>query len=503
MRKPLRHISSPRWYAARPHAQRCGGCSAVRALSLGGVSGRSCGHVLCIGLYTEAAMWVVRALGRPDMEGKQEAASVSFCSGCWPERSTPRKLSPLENGLQCRPIIFWVGAAGPINLCPVFSDTNRANRTGQQIESIRGFGHLQSLTGIVNVKKIVRRNYFCAGAEVTWERILYCLTAVPVFSTPDQASDDEAPRRCSSGGGFRYGPGVAIPAITSVQNGVTFHNFKFWLVNDSTSVAAWQHAVPAAGLRLSHPLNSAGAEKFFFSFKVSNSPSPELWTSASTVPGAGFLEFSSSAAGGAYDIRTDAVSPMNSSSVKLRHSAASVHFASPCLAATVLRTSPTCRKRQRLLPGPGVQFLGRAAWPYKSGKQHILTLRRPVLFCLVPVRSTLNFHQSFAGVRIGTGAEAHNLLPLIWVGVPPPGVCPAVRRHPKRFKQCDCRFAQSTHPVLFVALKGHERKSYLRSNQFVMVFVVPCKTFPASCCHHTVLSLCPTFKLTAYEKMNE
>lgn len=178
--------------------------------------------------------------------------------------------------------------------------------------------------------------------------------------------------------------------------------------------------------RPSYPLASVSATEPNFSCKVSSFPSPVLWTSASTVPGAGFLGFTSSAASGAYDIRTDAASPMNSSSVKLRHSAASVHFASPVsLAATVVQTSPTCRKRQRLLPGAGILFSGRAAWPYKSGKLHPLTLRRLVLFCLVPVRSTTIFYQSFAGERIGAGAEAHNLLPLIWSGVKPPGIRPA------------------------------------------------------------------------------
>lgn len=178
--------------------------------------------------------------------------------------------------------------------------------------------------------------------------------------------------------------------------------------------------------RPSYPLASVSAAEPNFSCKVSSFPSPMQWTCASTVPGAGFLGFTSSAAGGAFDIRTDAVHTLNSSSVKLRHIAASVHFASPvCLAATVLQNGPTYRKRQRLQPWSGIHFSGRAAWPYKSGKLHPLTLRRPVLFCLVPVRSTTIFYQSFAGERIGTGAEAHNLLPLIWVGVNPPWIRPA------------------------------------------------------------------------------
>lgn len=251
-----------------------------------------------------------------DLDGRYfERINVQIRSGYWSGRSIPKKLSPLEDGLQCQQIIFWVGGAGPINLRPV-------------------------------------------------------------FSTPAQAVDEESPWRGSSGDGSCCdGSNAHIPRIASVQSGVIFHNSKFRLKIDPTSGCV---SIPA-GLRPSHSLTSAGAEKFFFSFKVSNSPSPELWTSASTVPGAGFLDFSSSAAGGAYDIRTDAVSPMNFSSVKLRHIPASVHFASPCLAATVLQTSPTCRKRERLLPGAGILFLGRPAWPYKSGKQHILTLRRPVL----------------------------------------------------------------------------------------------------------------------------
>lgn len=109
-------------------------------------------------------------------------------------------------------------------------------------------------------------------------------------------------------------------------------------------------------------------------------PKPERWTSASTVPGAGFLGFTSSAVGGAFEIRTGAVSTLNSSSVKLRHNSASVRFASPMsLVATVLQKGLTCRIRQRLLPGSGILFSGRAAWPYKSGKLHILTQRRSVL----------------------------------------------------------------------------------------------------------------------------
>lgn len=41
---------------------------------------------------------------------------------------TPKKLSPLEPGLQCQPIIFWVGGAGPINLRPVFYTPAPGNR---------------------------------------------------------------------------------------------------------------------------------------------------------------------------------------------------------------------------------------------------------------------------------------------------------------------------------------------------------------------------------------
>lgn len=176
--------------------------------------------------------------------------------------------------------------------------------------------------------------------------------------------------------GHRPGTGVFISRIASVQSGVIFHNFEFRLEICPTSgcVSIW-----AAGLRPSHPLTSVSATEPNFSCNRSF-PSPERWTSASTAPGAGFLEFTSSADGGAFEIRTGAASTLNSSSVKLRHIPASVHFASPaCLAATVLQTSPTCRNRQRLLPGPGIHFIGRAAWPYKSGKLHILIQRRPVL----------------------------------------------------------------------------------------------------------------------------
>lgn len=253
-----------------------------------------------------------------DLDGRYfERINVQIRSGYWSGRSIPKKLSPLEDGLPCQQIIFWVGGAGPINLRPV-------------------------------------------------------------FSTPAQAADEESPWRGSSGDGSRCdGSNAPIPRIASVQSGVIFHNSKFRLKIDPTSGCV---SIPAAGLRPSQPLTSVSAAEPNFSCKVSSFPSSERWTSASTVPGAGFLGFISSTVGGAYDIRTDAVSPMNSSSVKLRHIPASVHFASPvCLAATVLQTSPTCRKRQRLLPGAGIHFSGRAAWPYKSGKQHILTLRRPVL----------------------------------------------------------------------------------------------------------------------------
>lgn len=41
---------------------------------------------------------------------------------------SPKKLSPLEPGLQCQPIIFWVGGAGPINLRPVFYTPAPSNR---------------------------------------------------------------------------------------------------------------------------------------------------------------------------------------------------------------------------------------------------------------------------------------------------------------------------------------------------------------------------------------
>lgn len=76
----------------------------------------------------EAAMWVVRAFDRPGMECKQDAASISFRSGLGPDRSTPKKLSPLENEPELRSIIFWVGAAGPINLRPVFFTPVTGNR---------------------------------------------------------------------------------------------------------------------------------------------------------------------------------------------------------------------------------------------------------------------------------------------------------------------------------------------------------------------------------------
>lgn len=326
MRKPLRHISSPtRGDAARPHALRCGGCSAVRSLRLGSVSVGLRGHVLCIHTYTEAAMWVVRALGRPDMEGKQDAASVSFCSGCWPLRSTPKKLSPLEAGLRCQPIIFWVGGAGPINLRPVFSDTNRANRTGQPIIT----------------KEIVRRNYFCAGAAVRGVRILYCLivgvtTSVPVFSMPRHAADDEAPRRCWFGDGSRVVRSSGLfPETASVHSGVSLNNFKFGLVIVPASGPAASH--PAARLWLSHPLTSAGAGKF--SFMVSSFPEPERWCWTTTVPGTGFLGFTSSASGGAIDIRTDAAMTVDSSNcVKLRKPVASVHHSPvPCKIRTAQR----------------------------------------------------------------------------------------------------------------------------------------------------------------------
>lgn len=175
----------------------------------------------------------------------------------------------------------------------------------------------------------------------------------------------------------RPGSGVLISRTASVQSGRSFHNFKFRLKICPTSgcVSIW-----AAGLRPAHSLTSVIATESNFSCKVSSFPSPVRWTSASTVPGAGFLEFTSSAVGGAFEIRTGAASTLNSSSVKLRHNSASVHFASPvCLAATVLQKGPTCKKRRRLQSGPGILTSGRAAWPYKSGKLHILIRRRPVL----------------------------------------------------------------------------------------------------------------------------
>lgn len=323
MKKTREHISSgTRTDAFRPCARRCGGCSAVRVLSLCGVSGGAWGHVLCIHTYAEAAMWVVRALGRSGMEGKQDAASVYFCSGCWPGWSTPKKLSPLEPGLQCQPIIFWVGGAGPINLRPVFSDTNRANRTGQPIIT----------------KEIVRRNYFCAGAvhDVIWYcHIIGVMYAAPVFSMPHYAADDEAPRRGSSGNNSRFDASCGPhPRIASAHSGVIFHNFKFRLEIDPTSGC---ECFPAARLRLSHPLTSAGAGKF--SFMVSSFPEPERWCWTTTVPGTGFLEFTSSASGGAIDIRTDAAMTVDSSNcVKLRKPVASVHHSPvPCKIRTAQR----------------------------------------------------------------------------------------------------------------------------------------------------------------------
>lgn len=52
----------------------------------------------------------------------------TFRSGLGPDRSTPKKLSPLENEPELRSIIFWVGAAGPINLRPVLFTPVTGNR---------------------------------------------------------------------------------------------------------------------------------------------------------------------------------------------------------------------------------------------------------------------------------------------------------------------------------------------------------------------------------------
>lgn len=177
--------------------------------------------------------------------------------------------------------------------------------------------------------------------------------------------------------GHRPDTGVLISRIASVQSGVIFHKFEFRLKICPTSGC---ESIWAAGLRPSHPLTSVSATEPDFSCNVSSFPSPVRWTNASTVPGTGFLEFTSSAVGGAFEIRTGAASTLNSSSVKLRHIPASVHFASPMsLAAIVLQNGSIHSKRQRLLPGSGSLFSGRTAWPYKSGKLHILIQRRPVL----------------------------------------------------------------------------------------------------------------------------
>lgn len=113
-----------------------------------------------------------------------------------------------------------------------------------------------------------------------------------------------------------------------------FHDTKFCLVKvDPTSGPER----PAARLWLSHPLTSAGAGKF--SFMVSSFPEPERWCWTTTVPGTGFLGFTSSASGGAIDIRTDAAMTVDSSNcVKLRKPVASVHHSPvPCKIRTAQR----------------------------------------------------------------------------------------------------------------------------------------------------------------------
>lgn len=277
-------------------------------------------------------------------------------------------------------------------------DTNRACKSRQPIESSRGFGHQQT-----NVKKIVRRNYFCAGAvhEVIWychtvgvmyaapvfllpvdsmgihspkklsplEPGLQCQPIIfwvggagpinlrPVFSNPVQSADDETHRPGTSVRRFVCSGGL-FHRTASVQSGGSFHNFKFRLVIDPTSgPAATSH--PAAWLRASQSLTSVlGAEP------VSNFPSPVRWTSASTVPARGFPRINGSDYG-AYDITTDAAISLNSSfCVMLRRHAASVHFASPfCSTATIVTNNlPMYRTiKVKVAAWSGDAFLSRQA----------------------------------------------------------------------------------------------------------------------------------------------
>lgn len=320
---------------------RCGVDRNGRFLRFGALHEGQRGRVHFIHSLAGAARREIRTSHRV-VGGDTLAAPAFSTSGIQPGIHIPKNYAPVEYGPQRWLHNFRVGVAGPINLRPVFSTSCQASDDEAPRRGLSG-----------DFSAPLDRGAFPSGAEREQsacshrQRVTTSDGSAPFISTPGTASDDEAPRRGSSGDGSRCDNSNApIPRIASVQNGVIFHNLKFRLVIDPTcGPAATSH--PAAGLRPSQSLTSVhGAEP------VSNSPSSELWTSASTVPGAGFLGFTSSAVCGAYDIRTDAAISLDSSNcVKLRFTAASVLLSPAAYPANTAGRRPVKHPSDRACAG--------------------------------------------------------------------------------------------------------------------------------------------------------
>lgn len=203
---------------------------------------------------------------------------------------------------------------------PIFSDTNRAGKFGQPIESSRGFGHhVLRDTGAVH--------------EVIW----YCYTvggmyAAPIFLLPVDSMGIHSPKKLSPlenepelrsiifwvgaagpinlrpvfftpvPGNRRDSSGGLFPRTESVQSGRCFHKFKFGLIDPTSGMAA---SHPAARFR---PLHTQSGADLIHANRLSDDPSCESDYDNHSRPRFSFV-----------NLVTGAVSLPDFSDVKVRH----------------------------------------------------------------------------------------------------------------------------------------------------------------------------------------
>lgn len=298
---------------------------------------------------------------------------------------TPEKMSPVENGPQSRLTFFRVGAAGSINLRPVFGTTGADAVWPHRPDRIC-CGGLLAGTVIHSTARLLRRIDGLrkrvlssqAGADnrnlkraasnrcLTKENLATLALFISLPRAGSLASGRTTPRSR-----------VLFIGTASASSGVRLHNSYFRLVNDLTSEC---NIIQATRPRPSYPLTVAGvATTDSFSFRFSSFPEPERLTSTVTVPATGFPRFFCSYHG-ASDIYTDAATSLNSSfCVKLRHQAASVFLSPPQCPVVNLQPHSICSDGWNCVgawAGDFSKWTGGAA--LRSGKLCDATRRRSV-----------------------------------------------------------------------------------------------------------------------------